>query len=128
MWKEKEYIELLESMGIDTCCFMGSGYHFPDYKVGQEFYFPYAYYGYLAKQENPEAFEAVKNMMKGNNIEVTDRWKLIQRYKYEVNKIWDGQQRNDKILIQNLRTKEIKELRFLEDIEKFYYCLMAEQI
>lgn len=127
MWKEKEFIELLETNGIDTCLFMGSGYHFEDYRVGQEFYLTYAFHGVLAKQDKPDSFRTIKICIKQWGYNPCDRWRLIRKYKYEKNKIYGFMQRNEMILIKNLKTKEVKDITRNELwLLGFYYCLMCE--
>ena len=130
MWKEKEFLELLKENGIDTVCFMGSGYHLKDYKVGQEFYKSYAYYGIMAKQDNPEAFKHTLAMIKSSKINLLDRYKLIKKYEYRLNPIWNFKQRYSKILIQNLRTKEIIDVTNNEFFinNELYYCIMCEPV
>ena len=129
MWKEKEFLEELELAGIDTVLFMGSGYHFEDYRVGQEFYFSYAYWGVLARQKAPDCFRHVLSSLKSNNINPFDRYKLIRKYKYEKNKIYGFMQRNENILIKNLRTKEVKDVtRNNYLLDSFYYCIMCEPV
>lgn len=124
MWKEKEYLQLLEDSGIDTVCFMGSGYQFEEYRIGQEFYKPYAYYGKLAKEDVPDALRHVIAMY--SEVNMTDKYKLIQKFTFKENKIYGHLQRYDKVLIQNTRTKEIKELRFQSEIDDFSLFLMAD--
>lgn len=125
MWKEKQYIELLESKSIDTVCFMGSGYDFEDYRVGQEFFFPFAWYEVEAVIERGFNINECLKKIKGYNRLPEDRFKLIQKYEFRVNKIWGGKLRYEKCLIQNLRTKQIIQLKDKE-VDKFYCCLMAE--
>ncbi len=127
MWKEKEFLKQLEFNGIDTCCFMGSGFYFTDYKVGQEFYYTYAYYGTNAKKDKPETFKDVKTMLLHQGVNITDRFKLLSKYKYAENPI-RGRFRKEYITIRNLRTGVVRQIRFDEEIELFYYCLMAEPV
>jgi hypothetical protein len=126
MWKEKEYLELLEANGVDTVCFMGSGYHFEDYRIGQEFYFPYGFMALDAKLERGFNIEDAKQVAKNYyNIDITDRFKIIKKYEFRQNIFYGNRMRLEKCLIQNLRTKEIKHLKDKE-VDIFYYCLMAQ--
>jgi hypothetical protein len=126
MWKEKEYLELLELNGIDTVCFMGSGYDFEDYRVGQEFYFSYAFMALDAKLERGfNTYHAKQVSINYYNIDITDRFKIIKKYEFRKNIFYGNKMRLEKCLIQNLRTKEITHLKDKE-VDRLYWCLMAE--
>lgn len=125
MWKEIEYLELLELNGIDTVCFMGSGYDFEDYTIGQEFYFPFAWYeidAVISRGFNIQ--ECLKKIKRYNRLP-EDRFKLIRKYKFRTNKLWGGKIREEHCLIKNLRTNEVIHLKDKE-VDRFYWCLMAE--
>ena len=129
MWKEKEFLAELEQMGIDTVLFMGSGYHFEDYRVGQEFYFSYAYWGIMARQHIEDCLHHVLMDLKCNKINPFDRYKLIRKYKYEKNKIFGFMQRNEMILIKNLRTKEVRDVtRNNYLLDGLFYCIMCKPV
>ena len=129
MWKEKEYLELLESRNTDTVCFMGSGYKFEDYAIGQEFYFPFSWYeveAVILRGFNIE--ECLKKMARYKRLP-EDRFKIIKKYKFKhaFNDISRVKIRYEYCLIKNLRTKKITHLKDY-DVDKFYCCLMAEPI
>lgn len=121
---EKEFIKLLEDHGIDTTCFMGSGYHIEDVVVGSEFYLSYAYIGRRAKQEMPDTLKHVINGWEHNYPErkLTDRYKLLSKYRYVPNKIFGGRRREEYVTIKNLRTGEVSKMTD-EQIDSFFYCL-----
>lgn len=124
MWKEKEYLELLESKGVDTVCFMGSGYHFEEYRVGQEFYFPYAYY---AIDANKDTITIDELKIAFSSYDMSDRYRLIQKYKFRKNQLFAGKYRIEHCLVKNLRTGGIIHLKD-SGIDRFYWLLMAEPI
>jgi len=124
MWKDKEYLELLEGEGVDTCCFMGSGYELDEVRVGDEFYFSYAYYGALARQDNPDSFKAVIARGPHRSDNFSDRFKLVRKYRFCENKIWGGKIRKDEIVVKNMRTGEDTLIR--NDLFFPYRCMFAE--
>lgn len=127
MWKEKEFLKELDKKGVDTVCFMGSGYKLEDYKVGQEFYKPYAFWGNFAKQENSDSFEAVKSRLRLWNVDVTDRYRILRKYIIKPNPFYNNLQRYHHLQVINLRTKEVSLIT--EDYYlDFYYFYMAEPI
>tara|TARA_R110002074_G_scaffold274514_1_gene446022 strand:- start:293 stop:679 length:387 start_codon:yes stop_codon:yes gene_type:complete len=128
MWKEEEYLKRLELQGIDTVCFMGSGYVFEDYRIGQEFYFPFSYYAISADFRRGFTILDSINYAKsyyGRNI--FDRYKIIKKYEFKKNKFYGNLRREEKCLIKNTRTKEIIHLKD-EDVDRLSWCLMAEPI
>lgn len=108
-WKADEYLEYLESEGVDTVCFMGYGFDFEDYRVGQEFYMSYAFFARRAKLDKITVGE-LKIAFRGYNM--SDRYRLTQKYEFKT--AFSGNIfRAEKCIVQNLRTKE--SFRFSEE-------------
>ena len=126
MWKEEEYLRYLEIKGTDVVCFMGSGYNFEDYPVGQEFYYPFGWYepqADLGRGFNIEQCIVFAKMYYGRNI--FDRFRLVKKYRFRLNVFCGSKRREEYCLVQNIRTEEVFHLRE-EEVDKFYYLLMAE--
>lgn len=131
-----EYEKYLEGNNIDTVCFMGYGYKFEDVKVGAEFYISYLFW---CKRSDHKRSASLSDCLRQcliatkfhyPNIELTDKFKLIQKYKYANTKsivhsertFHDTKARREFVRIQNLRTGEILDLN--EDwIDSFHLFL-----
>lgn len=134
---KEEFINYLEGEGVDTVCFMGQGYSFEDVKVGAEFYRTYAYYGSqsVIRYDSNTCEKVLVDVLAhyGDEIKeshLTDRFKLIQKYKYydvmknniELRTLTKGRERREYVRVQNLRTKKIYILNEFE-IDNFYLLL-----
>lgn len=132
----KEHTAFLEERGVDTVCFMGYGYNIEDVNVGAEFYFSYwfycrdADYKRLITQKNYSTQQSLEHTLNNclafyeiTDQDLTDRYKLISKYKYFKNKIFGGEYRWDYVTIKNLRTKEVIKVReeWLNHFHKFLF-------
>lgn len=122
MWKETEFIEMLESKDIDTVCFMGSGYSFEDIKVGSVFYISYAFMNMCGKDHNNIDNACIffkhyyREYIKDHNL--TDSYKIISKFKRDRH-YKNKYQLVEYLRIKNLRTKEY--IKFsLQQIDNMY--------
>ena len=120
LWKEDQYIDELEKIGIDTVCFMGSGYGIEDVRVGSEFYFTYAF---LARRavHSKIGIEEILIANRGWYI-LFDKYRIISKYRYKESKITGLKYRDDFVRIKNMRTKEIHNPNW-DVIDNLFYCL-----
>ena len=116
-----EYEKHLEQNGVDTVCFMGYGYSFEEVKVGSEFYISYLFYGRNStiRHDNrkEEVLKDVLSLQRFDfkNIELTDKFKLVQKFTVKnvnsldfINRIITPiKKRFECVKIQNLRTNEV---------------------
>jgi len=126
-----EFEKDLENQGIDTVCFMGYGYNVSDVKVGADFYFSYLYYGRNSDIRKGTKEDCLRSVLIDNNSNnYSDRYKLIQKYKYfnchaidqKNSRIVPIRERREYVKIKNLRTNEISVMHKDTVSHSVYFC------
>jgi len=124
MWKEEEYIQLLEDFGIDTVCFMGSGWNIEDVKVGSTFYFSYAFYGMSADKRREKILQHIisDRSILEKSTKLTDKFKIVSKFRFVNNQITNGKRREEYVVVENLRTGKRERLSD-KQIDGLFYCI-----